>query len=211
MDDILLQARIKNNPLYQAISSYGYKSIKVFCEVRLCNSADYHGVLQLINFRNKPYSSVEFENEKVKRVCWTPLAERLSTALKMKESDLFNPVMYESVIDPVVEKEMSLDDVGVYLAHEETRLLKDHNPIEDAKKTEDATTIIKMLEFLSPREKQIIEMRFGLVDGIGRTLEEVGKEFHVTRERIRGIEQKVFEKIKKHPYAKKFNFFNQSQ
>ena len=209
MDDILLHARVKNNPLYQAIFGR-WDSVKSFCEARVSHR-DYQTVLKLINFREKPYTSVKFENGKVKCVNWKPVAWRLSRGLKKKPIELFNPIMYESVISPVVKKEMSLDDVGVYLAHEETRLLKDHNPIEDAKKTEDATTIIKMLEFLSPREKQIIEMRFGLKDGIGRTLEEVGKEFHVTRERIRGIEQKVFQKIREHPYAEKFNFFNQSQ
>ncbi|MBD3281638.1 sigma-70 family RNA polymerase sigma factor, partial [Candidatus Uhrbacteria bacterium] len=52
---------------------------------------------------------------------------------------------------------------------------------------------------LSPREQKILEMRFGLVDGVGHTLEEVGKEFDVTRERIRQIESKALEKIQQHP------------
>ena len=47
-------------------------------------------------------------------------------------------------------------------------------------------------------------MRFGLNDGITRTLEEVGREFAVTRERIRQIEAKVLEKIRHHEKAKKF-------
>jgi len=49
---------------------------------------------------------------------------------------------------------------------------------------------------LSPREQKILEMRFGLMDGVSHTLEEVGKEFDVTRERIRQIEAKALEKIK---------------
>ena len=49
---------------------------------------------------------------------------------------------------------------------------------------------------LSPREQKILEMRFGLKDGVTHTLEEVGKEFDVTRERIRQIEAKALEKIK---------------
>ena len=56
-----------------------------------------------------------------------------------------------------------------------------------------------MLQYLSPRERKIIEMRFGLKDGIGHTLEEVGKEFGVTRERIRQIEAKVLQKLREHP------------
>ena len=48
---------------------------------------------------------------------------------------------------------------------------------------------------LTPREQKILEMRFGLVDGVSHTLEEVGKEFDVTRERIRQIEAKALDKI----------------
>ncbi|TSC68654.1 MAG: RNA polymerase primary sigma factor [Parcubacteria group bacterium Gr01-1014_70] len=60
-----------------------------------------------------------------------------------------------------------------------------------------------ILEDLSPREQKILKMRFGLDDGITHTLEEVGKEFGVTRERIRQIEAKSFEKIRQHAHAKK--------
>lgn len=63
--------------------------------------------------------------------------------------------------------------------------------------------IHEMLQYLSPREKKIIEMRFGLLDGIGHTLEEVGQEFGVTRERIRQIEAKVLQKLKEHPTSVK--------
>jgi RNA polymerase primary sigma factor len=51
------------------------------------------------------------------------------------------------------------------------------------------------IQFLSPREQKILEMRFGLTDGVTHTLEEVGREFDVTRERIRQIEAKALEKI----------------
>ena len=56
---------------------------------------------------------------------------------------------------------------------------------------------------LSPREQKILEMRFGLIDGVAHTLEEVGREFDVTRERIRQIEAKALEKIRKHDGIKK--------
>jgi RNA polymerase primary sigma factor len=56
---------------------------------------------------------------------------------------------------------------------------------------------------LSPREQKILEMRFGLTDGVSHTLEEVGKEFDVTRERIRQIEAKALEKIQQNPFIAK--------
>jgi RNA polymerase primary sigma factor len=55
-----------------------------------------------------------------------------------------------------------------------------------------------VLDDLSPKERKILEMRHGLNDGITHTLEEVGKEFGVTRERIRQIEAKAHEKIRQH-------------
>ncbi|MCI0479324.1 sigma-70 family RNA polymerase sigma factor [Candidatus Uhrbacteria bacterium] len=60
-----------------------------------------------------------------------------------------------------------------------------------------------IIKDLSPREQKILEMRFGLVDGVSHTLEEVGKEFDVTRERIRQIEAKAMEKIQQHPMVRK--------
>ena len=64
-----------------------------------------------------------------------------------------------------------------------------------------------MLRYLTPRERKIVKMRFGLGDGIGHTLEEVGREFGVTRERIRQIEAKVLQKLKDHPAAAKIRNF----
>ena len=55
---------------------------------------------------------------------------------------------------------------------------------------------------LSPREQKILAMRFGMDDGVTHTLEEVGKRFDVTRERIRQIEAKALTKIKSHVKAR---------
>lgn len=67
--------------------------------------------------------------------------------------------------------------------------------------------LYEMLDFLTPRERKIIIMRFGLDGWELHTLEEVGKEFWVTRERIRQIEAKTLEKLKDHPNADKIRFF----
>ncbi len=73
------------------------------------------------------------------------------------------------------------------------------SPAEVANRQIIKENIHEMLQYLTPREQKIIKMRFGLGDGINHTLEEVGKEFNVTRERIRQIEAKVLQKLKDHP------------
>ena len=63
--------------------------------------------------------------------------------------------------------------------------------------------IREVLSDLTPKERKILEMRHGLTDGVMHTLEEVGREFGVTRERIRQIEAKAHERIRQHPKLKK--------
>lgn len=79
------------------------------------------------------------------------------------------------------------------------------SPYETAHREIIRENITELLEYLSAREQKIIKMRFGLDDGIPHTLEEVGKEFNVTRERIRQIEAKVLEKLRMHPMAIKIS------
>ena len=62
--------------------------------------------------------------------------------------------------------------------------------------------IVEIMNDLAPREREIISMRFGLVDGVTHTLEEVGKKFGVTRERIRQIEAKALDKMRDHEKAR---------
>jgi RNA polymerase primary sigma factor len=97
---------------------------------------------------------------------------------------------------------------------EEDSTLEDF--IEDVKNmTPDRVAALELLKDyvkeiiseLSPREQKILEMRFGLTDGVAHTLEEVGKEFDVTRERIRQIEAKAIERIKQHAQIEKLRDF----
>ena len=64
-----------------------------------------------------------------------------------------------------------------------------------------------VLTSLTERERQVLEQRFGLVDGYSRTLEEVGRQFKVTRERIRQIEAKALRKLKHPSRSRKLRSF----
>ncbi len=95
------------------------------------------------------------------------------------------------------------------IGEEEDSHLGDFIPDEDSPAPSDAAsyTLLKeqlneVLHTLTPREEQVLKLRFGLMDGRTRTLEEVGKEFDITRERIRQIEAKALRKLR-HPSRSK--------
>ena len=67
--------------------------------------------------------------------------------------------------------------------------------------------LFDVMDTLTPREKKVLELRFGLTDGRTRTLEEVGREFGVTRERIRQIEAKALRKLRHPSRSKKLRDF----
>ena len=69
-------------------------------------------------------------------------------------------------------------------------------PDQDSSRRILSDHVREVLSDLTPKERKILEMRYGLMDGIQHTLEEVGQEFGVTRERIRQIEAKVHEKLR---------------
>ncbi len=98
------------------------------------------------------------------------------------------PVSLET---PVGEEEDS--HIGDFIPDEDTQA-----PAESAAQTLLREQLNEVLNTLTPREKRVLRLRFGLDDGRPRTLEEVGKEFNVTRERIRQIEAKALRKLR-HP------------
>lgn len=82
-------------------------------------------------------------------------------------------------------------------------------PDQDASRRILSDQIREVLETLSPKERKILELRYGLMDGVQHTLEEVGQEFGVTRERIRQIEAKVHEKLRNNEkIARLKNYFD---
>ncbi len=100
------------------------------------------------------------------------------------------------------------------IGEEEDSHLGDFIPDEGASEPSEAASfsllreqLEEVLDTLAPREKKVLELRFGIVDGRTRTLEEVGKEFNVTRERIRQIEAKALRKLRHPSRSKKLRDF----
>ena len=128
-----------------------------------------------------------------------PTAEEIAEELDM-------PLDKVREIMRVAQEPVSLETP---IGEEEDSHLGDFIPDDDAPAPADAAShtllreeLEEVLSTLTPREKKVLELRFGLVDGRNRTLEEVGKEFNVTRERIRQIEAKALRKLR-HPSRSK--------
>lgn len=113
-------------------------------------------------------------------------------------------------INHILKIKQDIVSLEAPVGEEEDSKLADFIEDEDSVSPEDAATyqllkthVNTMLELLTPREQKILKMRFGLEDGRSHTLEEVGQEFGVTRERIRQIEAKALSKLRKHRESKR--------
>ncbi len=100
------------------------------------------------------------------------------------------------------------------IGEEEDSHLGDFIPDEDASEPSEAASftllkeqLVDVLSTLTPREEKVLKLRFGIEDGRTRTLEEVGKEFNVTRERMRQIEAKALRKLRHPSRSKKLKDF----
>jgi len=128
-----------------------------------------------------------------------PLPEEISKVMEL-------PVEKVREIQKIAQEPVSLETP---IGEEEDSHLGDFIPDDEAPAPAEAAAftmlkeqLISVLDTLTPREEKVLRLRFGLDDGRARTLEEVGKEFSVTRERIRQIEAKALRKLR-HPSRSK--------
>ena len=133
-----------------------------------------------------------------------PSAEEVAEELDM-------PVDKVREIMRVAQEPVSLETP---IGEEEDSHLGDFIPDEDASEPSEAASftllkeqLVDVLSTLTPREEKVLKLRFGIEDGRTRTLEEVGKEFNVTRERIRQIEAKALRKLRHPSRSKKLKDF----
>ena len=133
-----------------------------------------------------------------------PSAEEIAERLEMpvdKVREIMRvaqePVSLET---PIGEEEDS--HLGDFIPDDEAPV-----PAEAASQTLLKEQLAEVLKTLTPREEKVLRLRFGLEDGRPRTLEEVGKEFNVTRERIRQIEAKALRKLRHPSRSKKLRDF----
>ena len=133
-----------------------------------------------------------------------PTAEETAEEMNM-------PVERVREILKIAQEPVSLETP---IGEEEDSHLGDFIPDEDASEPAEAASftllkeqLVEVLSTLTPREEKVLKLRFGIEDGRTRTLEEVGKEFNVTRERIRQIEAKALRKLRHPSRSKKLKDF----
>lgn len=133
-----------------------------------------------------------------------PLPEEIAKEMGMDEEKVREIIKISqepvSLETPIGEEEDS--HLGDFLPDHEVQA-----PAEAATFTMLKEQLIEVLGTLTPREQKVLRLRFGLDDGRSRTLEEVGKEFDVTRERIRQIEAKALRKLRHPSRSKKLKDF----
>jgi RNA polymerase primary sigma factor len=126
-----------------------------------------------------------------------PLPEEIAAEMGIEVEKVYHlkKISQETVsIDsPVGEDDGEDSSLGDFIVDEDTT-----KPNEMAGRQLLKEYVGTILDDLDPREQKILRLRFGLEDGVTHTLEEVGAEFGVTRERIRQIESKALEKIREH-------------
>ncbi len=136
-----------------------------------------------------------------------PLAEEIATEMGI-------PVEKIHIIENISQETVSLeqpvgdDDDKSTLENfiPDDKILR---PDQESSRRILSDQIREVLDELNPKERKILEMRYGLLDGIQHTLERVGEEFSVTRERIRQIEAKVHEKLRQHEKISRLkNYFD---
>ncbi len=129
-----------------------------------------------------------------------PLPEEIATEMGLDVEKIHNIEKIQqdtvSLESPVGDEGDDKSTLGDFIADD-----KILSPDQESARRILADQVKEILGELSPKERKILEMRHGLEDGIYHTLEEVGKEFGVTRERIRQIEAKALEKIRSHDRA----------
>ena len=130
----------------------------------------------------------------------TEIAQELHMEVSKVEEILKIAQEPVSLETPIGEEEDS--HLGDFIQDDEAS-----QPSEEASYTLLREQLEEVLSTLTPREEQVLRMRFGLIDGKPHTLEEVGKEFDVTRERIRQIESKALRKLRHPSRSKKLRDF----
>lgn len=187
MEEFNIKVSVRNNLILQAIKNQGYTNLNKFakeCDVSIT------GLYGLVNLKEAPLTG---EGE------FSKSAKELMEALGACPVELWTDEQLTMRLrSNTVERELSKEGLQIALQSNARSLIGLDYPEQEIAEADSVRVISDKLDSLTPREAKILRLRFGFDGGAGHTLEEVGKIFNVTRERIRHIEAGALRKMR-HP------------
>lgn len=187
MKEYRIKVIVRNNLLLTAIEDAGYKSQAEFARASGLKSQE---VSDMVAMRLAPIGMNG-------NFCYVAIA--IMEALGAAPSDLWTAEqMTIKLRSNTIEKELSKEAILEAIQMESGTLLGIASPEEVIEQNQRRSVVEATLNTLTPTEVKVLSMRYGFDDGEEKSLEEVGKEFHFSRERIRQIEAKALRKMR-HP------------
>jgi RNA polymerase sigma factor (sigma-70 family) len=181
-----VKVTVRNNKLLEAIEQAGYSTCADFCRASGLGQSD---VGQMIGMKTAPLlKSGEF----------SALAMALMEVLGAAPGDLWSDEQLTLKLKRnTAERAIDREEALALMRHS-GELFEQATPLENALRDERTALCKKALEMLTPREQELLELRFGFDGSDGNTLDELAEAFGVTRERIRQLEARALRKLR-HP------------
>jgi RNA polymerase sigma factor (sigma-70 family) len=187
MEEYNVKVTVRNNLILQAIKNFGYTNLNNFAK---STGVSITGIYSLVNLMEPP---IGVKGEFIKT------AKELMEVLGACPSELWTDEQLTLRLDSNrTERVMSKEALQITLQSSARSLIGLDYPEQEMVEAEMVKIVQDKLDSLTPKEAEILRLRFGFDGGIGHTLEEVGAKFKLTRERIRHIEAHAFRKMR-HP------------
>ena len=183
--DLLVQSRFRNLILWNLMAGRHASLISKDCGV----SAQSFG--KLLNLKISPFLT----NRDSVTLVYNRPAKKRAAYFKLPPEYVFPFTLYALELPDTVENQYCSAELLPLLAARNAPALLG-NPEEDMMRSENENIISESFRTLTPRQDQVLRLRFGLEDGIEHTLEEVGQYLQVTGERIRQLEAKACRKLR---------------
>jgi len=179
--DYLIEIRVKNNHLLKKIKECGYKSVSEFSR-----AVGIHQTV-LAKYVTLKQPAIDRNGR------WRKSVEQMAEALKCLPADLFPPQHIEKALKrSSASFEADFEEVAIFLTGGEDTA---RTALEHVTQEESMREVLESFEFLTPKEQNILRLRFGMDSPEESTLQEVANIYGVNRERIRQIEARALRKL----------------
>jgi RNA polymerase sigma factor (sigma-70 family) len=190
MNEYRIDIKVRNNLILSKIEENGYKSIPDFCKK---NDINMYTLYLIINMKCELFR---------KNGEWISTIIKAAECLNCFPEDFFTETQLHAILKTNKKTILTNEAEMKFLLNNSQKLLEDI--VDDNRKDKE---IHKSIELLTPREQKVINMRFGIEDGIEHDLKEIGEILSVSGQRVRQIEAKALRKMRHPRIAKKLEVF----